>query len=321
MTEPGAPLAFDPEKMTEPFVDDDYEGRQGYDENFLGLPVPMPQVADTSVVAEMDDGSGHVIPYEHFSVVLHKGRRLALLTACNIEGSAEAKRPEEGPDYSRRGLSGLGPNDHEKWVADPRVDATAQLPDRFYTKDRGNFDKGHVVRRDDVAWGASFDEVRRANGDTYHVTNCSPQVDAFNRSNKRGDWGLLENNVLKQAKTEKLCVFAGPVLDDENDRIFRGQDDEGDVEVQIPSVFWKLVVARKDDELQSFAFLLEQDLSGSDVEFNVDAEWVGKMIAISDLENLVPDLDFGDAIRDADQFEEVAGESVREEGRFERYDR
>ena len=67
------------------------------------------------------------------------------------------------------------------------------MPDKFYTRDRGNFDKGHIVRRDDVAWGEDYDEVRRANGDTYHVTNCSPQVDAFNRSNLRGDWGKLEN--------------------------------------------------------------------------------------------------------------------------------
>lgn len=313
-------LDFDPERMTEPFVDDDYDSRTGYDENFLGISVPMPIVLDPFIVAEMDDG-GHVIPYEHFSVVMHTGRRIALLTAANVDGSEERKKPEPGHDYSRRGLSGLGKNDIEKWVTDSRLDAALQLPDKFYTKDRGNFDKGHIVRRVDVAWGGDYDEVRRANGDTYHVTNCSPQVDAFNRSNLRGEWGKLENFILKQAKVEKLCLFAGPVLDDDNDKVFKGKDDQGNVEVQIPSLFWKVVVARNGDRLEIFGFLLEQDLSDADVEFNVSAEWQGKMIAISDLEDLVPDLEFADVVRDADQVDESAGEGVRSAGHLERYSR
>ena len=52
----------------------------------------------------------------------------------------------------------------------------------FYSKDRKAFDKGHIVRRDDVAWGRTYDELRRANGNTYHVTNCSPEVNEYNRS-------------------------------------------------------------------------------------------------------------------------------------------
>lgn len=313
-------LGFDPEKMTEPFVDDDYDSRTGYDEEFLGVAVPMPSVADVSAVVALDDGSGHVIPYEHFSVVMHATRRLALFTASNVDGSKEAKRPEEGRDYSRRGLSGLGVNDQEKWVLDPRIDASAQLPDKFYTKDRGNFDKGHIVRRDDVAWGADYDEVRRANGDTYHVTNCSPQVDAFNRSNLRGEWGKLENHVLSEAKAERLCVFAGPILDDENDLTFTGRDDDGPVQVQVPSRFWKVVVARNDDGLQTYAFLLEQDLSNTEVEFNVSAEWAAKMISVSDLEDLVADLTFPDELRDSDQLEVATGESIRDVADLERYD-
>ena len=319
MTDPREAVPFDPEKMTEPFVDDDYDTRAGYDPDFLGIAVPIPRVADTSVVAQLEDGSGYVIPYEHFSVVLHEKRRLALFTAANVDGREERKKPEPGRDYSRRGLSGLGRNDHEKWVLDPRVGQAAQLPDKFYTKDRGNFDKGHVVRRDDVAWGADFDEVRRANGDTYHVTNCSPQVDAFNRSNLRGEWGKLENNVLKQAKAEKLCVFGGPILDDENDKIFRGVDDEGEVAVQVPSLFWKLVVARAGDRLEAFAFLLEQDLSDADVEFNVDAEWQSKMISIADLQDLVPDLEFDARVQEADQAATASGESIRSSGGIESY--
>ena len=69
-------------------------------------------------------------------------------------------------------------------------------------------------------------EAKRANGDTFHTTNCSPQVLGFNRSNKDGLWGELENYVLKQAKAERLSVFAGPVLSDD-DEWFEGRDRRG----------------------------------------------------------------------------------------------
>ena len=71
---------------------------------------------------------------------------------------------------------------------------------------------------------------RRANGDTFHKTHCSPQVDDFNRAvfGFNGLWGELEKNVLKYAKNEKLCAFSGPVLRT-TDREFSGKDQSGDV--------------------------------------------------------------------------------------------
>ena len=130
--------------------------------------------------------------------------------------------------------SGLGENDKEKWFTDPRIPAIHQLPDRFFDKDRASFDKGHIVRREDVAWGDTFDQVRRANGDTYHVTNCSPQIASFNRSRLQGGRGQLENLILKQAKTERYSLFAGPVFRDD-DRVFRGVDDDGTIRVVDPA--------------------------------------------------------------------------------------
>src|SRR5437667_4051464 len=114
------------------------------------------------------------------------------------------------------------------WFTDPRIADTHQLPDRFFTKDQGAFDKGHLVRREDVAWGDTYEELRFANGDTFHTTNCSPQVAGFNRPGSVDNWGDLEKIVYAQADTERLCLFAGSVLD-ERDRTFIGLDDEGRV--------------------------------------------------------------------------------------------
>src|SRR5262249_9442997 len=210
------------EAAREPFRDTDFASRKGYDPDFLNAPgqdaslgpvqVPLPQAADQTVLAKARDG-GTLLAYENFSVAMHGARRLALFTASNVTKEPQLRRPDPNADYSRRGLSGLGPNDQEKWYTDPRLDEKFQLPDIFFTKDRGSFDKGHIVRREDVAWGSTFDILRRANGDTYHVTNCSPQVAGFNRSNAGEDnWGDLENVVLAEAANERLCLFAGPVL-------------------------------------------------------------------------------------------------------------
>jgi DNA/RNA endonuclease G (NUC1)/C-terminal processing protease CtpA/Prc len=255
-------------------------------------------------------GGGHLLHYHHFSLAMHRRRRLALFTASNIDTAAAVRRPEPGKDYSRKGLTGLGPKDQEKWFTDPRVQPEHQLPDIFYTKDRQAFDKGHLVRREDVAWGDSYRAIRFANGDTYHTTNCSPQVAGFNRSASGEDnWGDLENEVLRQAKTEKLSLFAGPVLA-RNDRAFMGFDADGPVTVQIPRAFWKVVIASGAQGLQAFGFLLRQDLSDVDFEFAVGRRWERFMIPIADLEAKLQ-LRFPRAVHDADQAHRPSGSALR----------
>jgi endonuclease G, mitochondrial len=252
----------------------------------------------------------YVIPYEHFSTVMHKARRLALFTAANVDASESKQRPESGFDYTRDGLGGLRRNDRERWFVDPRVPLQDQLPDRFFTRDDGAFDRGHVVRRNDVTWGESYQQVRRANGDTFHLTNCSPQVAGFNQSSKDGLWGLLEDLIFTQAASERYSVLAGPILDP-SDRAFIGQDMQGEALVQIPAKYWKIVVARKENELQSFAFLLEQDLSTVPLEFQVDAMWRQRMITIAALEVLVRYFRFPQILHETDQALAGPGESLR----------
>lgn len=290
------------EKMVAPVIDNTYGDRKGYNENFLGTPIPLPKVTKLSLVSKTEDGE-FVIPYQHFSVVMNKKRRLALFTASNVDGRRRSKEPEPGRDYTRKGLSGLGPNDTEKWVTDPRIPESHQLPDVFFTKDRQSFDKGHIIRREDVCWGRSYAMVRRANGDTYHTTNCSPQVKGFNQAGQEGLWGKLENFIMSQAKKETYCLFAGPVFADDDD-VFEGVDDRGPVNVQIPSRFWKVVVANSDSGIQAFGFVLEQDLSGVVFreEFAVDSVWVEHLVAIPDLEQMLDGIEFPAVVKNADQF-------------------
>ncbi len=300
------------EKYKQPIVDHDYSSRTGYDRDFLGVRVAMPKPKKVVDLAKMENGK-NVIPYEHFSVVVHKDRRLALFTATNVNFQPAARAPEPGKDYTRKGLTGLAEGDIEEWVAEPRIPGNHQLPDRFYKEDGGAFDKGHIARRDDVCFGTSFAQIQRANGDTYHTTNCSPQVLGFNQSARGVDnWGDLENYIGTLGKTEKLCVFAGPVLDPA-DREFLGYDAQGNVKikVKIPRRFWKVVVARAGNKLQAFGFLLEQDLKKVPLEFSVSEPWKKKMISLAKLEEETHKLfTFSAALKKADQFNATVGNEM-----------
>lgn len=305
------------EAMREPDHDMDYSTRKGFDPGFLNDPaqklakltVSMPKPARAKVLAKTRDG-GTVLHYQNFSLCMHAERRLALFTACNVTKEPKLKKPEPGRDYTRRGLSGLGENDQERWFIDPRLDEKLQLPDIFFTDDRKAFDKGHIVRRDDVAWGRTYDELKRANGDSYHVTNCSPQVGDFNRSaDGKDNWGDLENHVLSEAANERLCVFAGPVLDPD-DTVFVGAAGKGvKLRAKIPERFWKVIVARVDEGLAAYGFVLEQDLADVDFEFQVPSEFMPALVPLSEIEKIAG-VRFDRAINQADQFASLRGDEV-----------
>jgi endonuclease G len=165
--------------------------------------------------------------------------------------------------------------------------------------------------------------VRRANGDTYHTPNCSPQVAGFNQSQKGGIWGQLENLVLAQTKKKNaeddFTLFAGPVLADD-DEFFEGFDEKGPVRIQIPQRFWKIVVDLEDGALRAFAFVLEQDLSNVQFTeaFNVDEKFAPMMVSIDDLEGMLTGVRFPQELKDADQFGTDLGEELLKANAIER---
>ena len=303
------------EAMREPIHDTDYSSRKGYDPLFLNTPslspvtVPMPDAADRAILAKTDAG-GDVLDYQNFSIKMHAKRRLALIVASNVTKEPKLRKPDPNESYTRKALTGLGKNDQERWFIDPRLNTKFQISDEFFTKDRGSFDKGHIARRDDVAFGTTYAILRRANGDSYHVTNCSPQVAGFNRSaGGKDNWGDLENHVLSEAANERLCVFAGPVLDP-GDKTFVAVGVGGvQLPATIPSRFWKAIIVRVDDGIAAYGFVLEQDLSGVDFEFAVPAAFVPAMYPLADIEAMTG-IVFDASVRAADQYDTVRGGEV-----------
>lgn len=314
---PISPIEAEAFELRTPVIYDGLEEREGFNPHFLelphGKPVPMPKVTASGrkVLAPLLDGSGSELKYRHFSVWMQRERRLALFTAANVDWR-NRRKTVEGKSTSRDALAGFAPDSKfaELWVEDPRIDVWHQLPDVFYSEDRGAFDKGHIVRRDDVCWGTTYEEIQMANGDTFHVTNCSPQIKPFNQA-AHGDenWGDLEVHIAKATKkdAERACIFAGPVFA-RDDRWFRGKDETGQARIQIPRQYWKIVVVSGEDGPAAYGFLLEQNVRAiTEKEFYVTDEWLGALRPINEITSLLRGwLDMSE-LEECDQYDTVMG--------------
>jgi endonuclease G len=303
-----APPAAEVEKV--PVIYPDLSSRTGYQPDFLGLadgvtvPLPSLTAAGAATAARLEDGS-HELKYHKFSIVVHKQRRMALFTAANVDWR-ESQREIDGRKPSRKELNGFTRDEREDWMIDSRIPLDHQLPDYFYSKDGGAFDKGHLVRRDDVAWGSTFEDMQMGNGDTFHTTNCSPQTAEFNRPGDM-NWGALEKMVEDETAAEKVCVFSGPVLD-EGDQFFHGLiKSRVPVSVQIPQRYWKIIVANVGGQPAAYGFVLDQDLSDVDLhaEMAIPDAWKDYLRPISEIESYLNGLARLPELRSWDQYDVV----------------
>ncbi|MFI2437237.1 DNA/RNA non-specific endonuclease [Streptomyces sp. NPDC018693] len=227
----------------------------GYDADFLGERVDVPDL-DADLVADavlLDDSP--VIPYTHFSLALSEERHFPFWVGWNVDGGSVKK-------LSRNGIP---------FVKDPRLPGSAQVGNELYAGNR--LDRGHIARRADLLWG-SLPEARKANTDSFFYTNITPQMDDFNQSSQNGLWGRLEDAVFADVDVDdlRISVFGGPVFQDD-DRVFRGE--------RIPREFFKVIVFTENGELKARAFLLTQNLDQLEAleldEFRVFQVTVGEV--------------------------------------------
>ncbi|HEX8468996.1 MAG TPA: DNA/RNA non-specific endonuclease [Allosphingosinicella sp.] len=244
--------------------DPDYDNRKGYDPAFLDpdgqIVVPVPEIAAERLgeILKAEDGSPRVLKYHHFQLVMNRDRRLLMWSAANVDYTPRRKSTRNRDEFGS-----------DRWVPDRRIPAEMQIFDADFYKPAGNIDRGHIVRREDNAWGDSEQEIEYANSDTFHWTNCTPQHEAFNQSDPgrndrtyrgmEGVWGAFENHIQKSRKgtDTRVCILAGPILDPRDPA-----KDFGRGAVQYPLRFWKVVCIADDDgagaALKVFGFILDQ---------------------------------------------------------------
>lgn len=205
-------------------------GREGFDERFLGVPVPVPVLAGVETV---------LLPYTHFSVLMRPDKRLAAITALGIEGAKLM-------DLDRSGI---------QWRLDPRLPEDQQTGERVYT--RNDIDRGHLVRRASAVWGDPRAEAATANENTFHYTNAAPQAAKFNQGLEL--WLGLESYLLENAADNgrRLIVFTGPIFSDV-DPVYRG--------VEIPLRYFKVAVFLQDGSLAAIGYVVDQTPQLADLD-------------------------------------------------------
>jgi endonuclease G len=332
-------------------VDPDYDNRKGYQAEFIkGFDVPLPELStelkrSAAKLKEPPRRSDNPfeLKYHHFSVVMNAERKLAFFTACNIDGKTAKNVDRQTGNVTPAKLgdqeSMEAAEARESWFTDPRIDGEAQTPDELYLGqktflDDGRraknsahlsriFQRGHLVRRKDPAWGDN-DIALSADADTFHFTNCTPQVGFFNMGKGPKDmpgtgggklWRAIEDYVLDNAIADglRVSVFTGPVFV-KNDLPWRTGIVKG---FRIPQQFWKIVVWTEEDKLRATAMLASQkpllDKFGLPEaalpERFDDTEDVQDFVtSVAHIEDLTG-LSFGKALRNASTFKAARGKT------------
>lgn len=209
-----------------------YANRDGFQPDFLGgVPIDLaaiiaPRAAEVAPLRDGRQGAEARLDYQHFSLLMNAERRLAFFTATNIDGARyiAIDRGNGQPSLLEEG---------DRWVDESRIDSRYVTGQAFYSEYSRWFDRGHLTRRSDPTWGTA-EEAVRANKDTFHFTNCSPQHFRFNQSLQY--WQGVERYILESGVLEskrKISVLTGPVLNDQWRQY---------AEWQVPLMFWKVVL-------------------------------------------------------------------------------
>jgi endonuclease G len=331
---PGLPYAEAASWKTENFDD-----RDGYDPEFIpGFVVPLPsqdalpfRLAKNQLAADNDDP--HELRYHHFSIVMNAERRLACVTAVNIDGARikavirKDKKVIDEPSLRELGVESIGAEGAEAsddFRPDRRILLDEQMSKAFYERQKVSgfpkptspariariFQKGHIVLRGDPAWGTD-DEALSAERDTFFYTNAAPQVGFFNQGsdlNRPGTkgklrWRAVETYVLRNALTmgSRVSVFTGPVFTDD-DPPYR-------FESKVPMRFWKIAIWSDGESLRSIALLADQravlkvmpEALGPEA-FGDEEELARVSEHLSTVEEIeaLTGLDFGKEVRDGD---------------------
>ena len=187
----------------------------------------------------------YIADYLHYSVVMSRSNRQALLSACNLDQT------------QYRSVKG------RNWFIDDRIGEEHQLDNRYYKGKYNLWDRGHLTRRTAVTWGASDTIARRASNASCSYANACLQHRNFNED----EWRIPEK-IAKRFDRDtngRLSIMTGPVFT-ENDRWFK-PDDYDVAAGRIPSGFWKIIYyvdkkktqANGEPTLGCEAYLVAQD--------------------------------------------------------------
>lgn len=238
-----APGTLPPINKVEAIHTASLDDRNGYDRDFLKTTVELPVLVNPDLIPciavnQQAKRNKNYLDYTNYSVMFNKDAKLPFVSAVNILGDENelALAHEERTSDS--------------WLQDNRIKEKSnsfQFSNADYAK--SGFQKGHMVRYYDPAWGAT-DELRKiAMGDTFYYTNCCPQLASFNG----GVWNDLEDYYMSRAifQDYRVSVFSGPIF---NKAQIIGR-------LLVPVNYWKVVVYTENDQVKALGFIISHELA------------------------------------------------------------
>ncbi len=256
----------------------------GFDPRFIGndIIVEMPRLTpeiSATVLQTPDMRDLIFLDYIHYTIVMNKSTRQPIFAASNID-QALFRHTERG----------------DNWRVDSRAGRDNQLNNDYYKKN--DWDKGHMVMRNNTAWGATQHEAQTADDESFYYTNAAFQHLNMNRD----EWlGLEEEVVRKFAEdtNDKLIVFTGPIHGILDRQYERGWHDS----VRIPSGFFKVICYHAKNSphpkklgVKSFAMFQDEEII-KDQRGRRSIKYKEYQVTVSELQQMTG-LDFGVEIFD-----------------------
>jgi DNA/RNA endonuclease G (NUC1) len=223
-------------KAESPFSAEQLKSRRGHAVDFLGkdLQLPLPPAGANEVW----------LHYTHFSILMDRKRRQPRMTIVDIDGALWRQITRAKGD--------------DIWYPDPRLGKEDQpekdffqKPDPDFNNQKNDFAFGQMVRRIDPTWAETGDDeaAERAEQETFHLTNASPQAASLNSKT----WNRLESIVLDDLKKTlkiRAVVLTGPVMQADDPKLHGT--------FLIPRQYWKVVAWRADDDLAAVGWRQKQ---------------------------------------------------------------
>lgn len=257
---------------------------KGYSSDFIGngIKVEMPKFSpklEGAVYQDMQSRNLHegiFLNYVNYSIVMNSTTKQLVFAASNINQNKHVR---------------IDRDESKAWETDSRIPDEYQLDNRFYKKN--DWDRGHMVQRNNNCWGNDYRAALKANDDTFFYTNAAFQHKFFNQD----EWLKLENYIGNWMKDSngKLCIFTGPIHFPFDRLYARTWHDT----VRIPSAFFKIVCyhSQATNRLETRAFMLYQDREfiGNKKKGAQYIKLKNYQVSITELEDLTG-LEFDEAI-------------------------
>lgn len=163
---------------------------------------------------------------------------------------------------------------NEPFKPDPDVSTGSALP-TDYT--RSGYDRGHL------APAADFKFSQRMMGESFYMSNMTPQAPQFNR----GIWSELESLVRTWAVRDNgLYVITGPVLKPGLPTIGKTND------IAVPEQFYKVILYCNSPEVRMIGFLLNNEGSNRPLtDFVVPVDQIERVSGIDFFPKLPDDIE------------------------------